>query len=75
MWDVIQMDIGIDTSALIAVIVDEPERDKIIELKTSDIGFNDWKKQHRISGFQHWRYEMHVYTYSEAQQKLAIVLE
>ncbi len=30
------MDIVIDTSALIAVIVDEPERDKIIELTTGN---------------------------------------
>ena len=30
------MDITIDTSALIAVIVDEPERDKIIELTTGN---------------------------------------
>ncbi len=30
------MDIVIDTSALIAVIVDEPERDKIIELITGN---------------------------------------
>jgi predicted nucleic acid-binding protein len=29
-----KMDIVIDTSALIAVIVDEPERDKIIEITT-----------------------------------------
>ncbi|WP_089729987.1 type II toxin-antitoxin system VapC family toxin [Candidatus Thiosymbion oneisti] len=31
------MDIVIDTSALIAVIVDEPERDKIIELTTGNV--------------------------------------
>ena len=30
------MDIVIDTSALIAVIVDEPERDKVIELTTGN---------------------------------------
>ena len=30
------MDIVIDTSALIAVIVDEPERSKIIELTTGN---------------------------------------
>jgi len=30
------MDIVIDTSALIAVIVDEPERDKIIEITTGN---------------------------------------
>lgn len=30
------MDIVIDTSALIAVIVDEPERNKIIELTTGN---------------------------------------
>jgi len=32
----LEMDIVIDTSALIAVIVDEPERDKIIEITTGN---------------------------------------
>ena len=33
------------------------------------------KKQHKALEYRYWRYKMHVYTYSEARQKLAIILD
>lgn len=57
------MDIVIDTSALISVIVGGPERPKIESFCS--------KSQHR----NHGDLKMHVYTYPEARQNLAQLLE
>lgn len=66
------MDIVIDTSALIAVIVDEPERSKIIELTTGSTligpGSIPWEIGNAFSAM----FKRHRLTLDDAQKGLSI---